>query len=151
LQHAMGDVQRRHPAAARRQRQGDVAGAARQIERAPTRARIREIDRERFPALVLPERQQPRDQIVTARDGVEQPPHVNRLGILRRERSAEAAHAAVSYSRPAIESAAMQKRLVAVARAIALWALACAPAAAQTPQSPPDSTEWKITDNSFLV
>ena len=54
--------------AARRDGEGDVAGAGRQIERALARSHVRERDQLRLPSRVLPVRQQRRDQIVTIGD-----------------------------------------------------------------------------------
>ena len=68
LQHAVRDVETDRPRAAGGDGERDVAGARSEIQRALAPTDISERDELRLPPLVLPVRQDRRDQIVAIRN-----------------------------------------------------------------------------------
>ena len=89
VDHARRQVQADHPGAARRRLEGEVAGAAGQVEDAFARRDRGGGDQAALPVLIAAVRQQPRDQVVAVGDGRKQPRDVAGLPIGRRQRVAQ--------------------------------------------------------------
>ena len=79
--HPVRDVDAEHGHATARGLEGNVPGAAREVQPAPSGLDTGEIDQPRLPSSVAPERQESGDEIVAIRDRRKQPPDVLALGV----------------------------------------------------------------------